>query len=83
AKLSERREHLVFLLWGNYAQSKKVLINQNKHLVLEAAHPSPFSAHKGFFGCQHFSKTNAYLTDHGIQPIDWRLPIEQLKISGF
>jgi uracil-DNA glycosylase len=52
------------------------LIDPNKHLILKAAHPSPFSAASGFFGCKHFSKTNMYLTDHGIQPIDWQLPIQ-------
>lgn len=83
ALLSEKREHLVFLLWGNYAQSKKSLINSSKHLVLEAPHPSPFSAHKGFFGCRHFSKTNAYLAEHRIDPVHWSVPDKQLVFSGF
>jgi uracil-DNA glycosylase len=69
--LSAEREHLVFMLWGNYARAKKVLIDTQKHLVLEAAHPSPFSANNGFFGCKHFSKANEYLQQHGIEPIDW------------
>jgi uracil-DNA glycosylase len=69
--LSDSREHIVFLLWGNYAKQKGVHIDRSKHLVLEAPHPSPFSAHSGFFGCKHFSKTNAYLRKHGLSEIDW------------
>ena len=71
--LNEKKQNLVFLLWGAYAQKKAELIDQNKHLVLTAAHPSPFSAHKGFFGCKHFSQTNDYLKMHNQQPIDWTL----------
>lgn len=70
-KVSEKSEHVVFLLWGKYAQSKRALIDETKHLVLTAAHPSPLSAHNGFFGCRHFSKTNAYLTEHGKKTISW------------
>ncbi len=70
-KISEAREGIVFLLWGKYAQQKKELIDESKHLVLEAAHPSPFSAHNGFFGCKHFSKTNDYLLSKMILPIVW------------
>lgn len=70
--LSDDREHLVFMLWGNYAKQKGAHIDRSRHLVLEAAHPSPFSAHSGFFGCRHFSKANAYLREHGIPEIDWR-----------
>lgn len=70
-QLSARREQVVFLLWGKYAQEKRALINAEKHLVLEAAHPSPFSVHKGFFGCRHFSKTNEYLVKHNIEPVQW------------
>lgn len=69
--ISDSKEHVVFLLWGRYAQQKGARIDRSKHLVLEAAHPSPFSAHSGFFGCKHFSKTNAYLEEHGRKPIDW------------
>lgn len=69
--LSNKREHLVFMLWGKFAQNKKHLIDGSKHLILEAAHPSPFSAHSGFFGCSHFSKANSYLQKHGQEPIDW------------
>lgn len=69
--LSEEREHLVFMLWGAYAKEKIPLIDQHKHLILTAAHPSPRSADHGFFGCRHFSKANAFLVQHGITPIDW------------
>lgn len=72
-KLSSQREHLVFLLWGKFAQEKQVLIDETKHLVLKAAHPSPYSANTGFFGCRHFSKTNEYLAANGIDPINWSL----------
>ncbi len=71
-KLSEEREHLVFILWGNYAKQKGAHIDRTKHLVLEAAHPSPFSAYSGFFGSKPFSKTNVYLREHGVKEIDWR-----------
>ena len=71
--LSEKKEHLVFLLWGGNARSKKPLIDGSKHLILECAHPSPLSAYNGFFGCRHFSGTNAYLEKNGIAPIDWDL----------
>ena len=71
--ISEKKEHVVFILWGGNARSKKPLIDTDKHLILECAHPSPLSAFNGFFGCRHFSKTNAYLKEHGIGPIDWDL----------
>ncbi len=71
--ISEQSEHVVFLLWGRYAQAKETLIDTDKHMVLKAAHPSPFSAYNGFFGCRHFSKTNSYLDEMGRQQIDWRL----------
>lgn len=71
AALSREREHLVFMLWGNYAKAKGAHIDRTKHLVLEAAHPSPFSAYSGFFGCKHFSKANEYLISHGKKAIDW------------
>lgn len=70
--LSKNKEHLVFLLWGSYAQQKIRLIDEHKHLILTAVHPSPLSAYRGFFGCKHFSKTNTYLSDKGLGPIDWR-----------
>lgn len=70
--LSEQKENLVFLLWGKNAQSKISLIDSEKHLILTAPHPSPLSAHSGFFGCKHFSKCNAYLKKKSIAPINWR-----------
>jgi uracil-DNA glycosylase len=76
--LSDKKEHLVFLLWGKFAQEKQVLINGGKHLVLKAAHPSPFSADKGFFGCRHFSRANEYLAKNGIDPINWQLNENQV-----
>jgi uracil-DNA glycosylase len=69
--LSDKKEHLVFILWGNYARSKKSLINSQKHLILEAPHPSPFSAYSGFFGCRHFSKCNQYLKEWSEKEIVW------------
>lgn len=69
--LSEQRAGIVFMLWGNYAKAKGAHIDRTKHLVLEAPHPSPFSASSGFFGCKHFSKANNYLVKHGEEPIDW------------
>lgn len=70
-KLSDNRKRLVFLLWGNYAKNKGAFIDRTKHLVLESAHPSPFSANNGFFGCKHFSQTNKYLKEHGEEEIEW------------
>lgn len=70
-KISAEKTGVVFLLWGKFAQEKQVLIDETRHHVLKAAHPSPFSADKGFFGCRHFSKTNALLAKRGIDPIDW------------
>ena len=69
--LSDKRENIVFLLWGKFAQKKENLIDTSKHLVLKAPHPSPFSANSGFFGCKHFSKTNEYLIKTGQEPIEW------------
>ena len=69
--LSDDRDRLVFMLWGSYAQRKGEVIDQDKHLVLRAAHPSPFAAHRGFFGCNHFSKANEYLLSNGKEPIQW------------
>jgi uracil-DNA glycosylase len=70
-QISDQRSHIVFLLWGAYAQKKGEIIDRNKHLVLMSAHPSPFSADRGFFGCKHFSKTNEYLKSKGVKEIDW------------
>lgn len=71
--ISAQSSNVVFLLWGAYAQKKGVSIDRNKHLVLQAPHPSPLSAHRGFLGCGHFSKANQYLIDHGQSPIDWQI----------
>lgn len=71
--LSAREKPMVFILWGGNARSKKKLIDTNRHLVLECAHPSPLSAYNGFFGCKHFSKTNDFLVAHGETPIDWHV----------
>ncbi|RME18576.1 MAG: uracil-DNA glycosylase [Bdellovibrio sp.] len=72
--LSQHKEHLVFVLWGSYAQKKASLITPQKHLILKAPHPSPLSAHRGFFGSRPFSKINTYLEQHHIAPINWKLP---------
>lgn len=74
SKLSAEKKGVVFLLWGKFAQQKQELIDETKHHVLKAAHPSPFSVEKGFFGCKHFSKANELLMKQGIEPIDWKLP---------
>ena len=73
--LNENKDNLVFLLWGAYANKKSDLIDHKKHLILSAAHPSPFSAHNGFFGCKHFSKTNEYLKSTNQELINWSLPL--------
>ena len=72
--LNARREHLVFLLWGSYAQKKGAIIDAHKHHILQSAHPSPLSAHRGFLGNKHFSKANAYLKSTGQTEIDWKIP---------
>ena len=69
--ISNQKENIVFLLWGNFARTKKSLIDSSRHLILEAPHPSPFSAHTGFHGCKHFSKTNTYLKKHRLLEIKW------------
>lgn len=71
--LSEQRENLVFMLWGNYAQAKAVLVDGHKHCILKAPHPSPFSANQGFFGCRHFSRANDFLVRVGKEPVDWQI----------
>ena len=76
AQLNAHRENIVFLLWGSHAQKKGALIDRNKHCVLTAPHPSPLAAHRGFFGCRHFSKANEYLKAHGMAEINWQLPLE-------
>lgn len=72
--VNEECEHVVFILWGAYAQKKASFVDTSKHLVLKAPHPSPLSAHNGFFGCRHFSKANQFLLEKGLEPIDWQLP---------
>jgi len=74
--ISEQKRGIVFLLWGKFAQSKEVFIDKSKHFILKAAHPSPLSAHNGFFGCKHFSKTNELLTKQSLEPIDWNVSYE-------
>lgn len=73
-KINEKKEPVVFLLWGRDARNKAPMIDRSRHLVLEAAHPSPLSAYHGFFGCRHFSKANAFLKEHGQKEINWQVP---------
>jgi uracil-DNA glycosylase len=79
-RVNEQASPCVFLLWGSYAQKKACFINRDRHLVLTAPHPSPLSAHRGFLGCGHFSKANAFLQQNGRAPIEWQLP-EQVEID--
>ena len=84
-KISDNKKGIIFLLWGNFAQQKQALIDEDKHFLLKAAHPSPFSANRGFFGCKHFSKTNELLIQQGYSPIDWKLftpTQQQIKFSN-
>jgi uracil-DNA glycosylase len=76
--VNQECEHVVFLLWGSYAQKKGAVINEERHLVLKAPHPSPLAAHRGFFGCHHFSQTNIYLKQQGLEPIHWQLEDEAI-----
>lgn len=78
--ISEQKEHVVFMLWGKSAQSKRTLIDAHKHYILQAPHPSPLSAYRGFFGSRVFSKANRFLAACGSSPIDWQLPFQQLKL---
>ena len=71
--LNEQDRPIVFLLWGKPAQSKAAMLNNPNHLILKAPHPSPLSAYRGFFGCRHFSQANAFLEEHGLEPIDWQI----------
>lgn len=73
-EVNAKAEPVVFMLWGSYAQKKAAFVDPSRHLVLKAPHPSPLSAHSGFFGCRHFSKANAFLESRGMKPIDWALP---------
>jgi uracil-DNA glycosylase len=79
-KISKKKEGIIFLLWGAFAQRKSILIDAKKHHILTAAHPSPFSAYRGFFGCKHFSKTNEILIKNNQQPINWKLCSEPLTL---
>ena len=81
-QLNREREGLVFVLWGSYAQKKGAMIDSQKHLVLSGPHPSPLSAHRGFFGCKHFSKINAYLRAQGKSAIQWELPASATNLSA-
>ncbi|WOD17639.1 uracil-DNA glycosylase [Paraburkholderia kirstenboschensis] len=80
-ELAMRHDGLVFMLWGAHAQAKRALLGGKSHYVLEAPHPSPLSAHRGFLGCGHFAKANEYLVEHGRKPIDWRLPDEAQMLA--
>jgi uracil-DNA glycosylase len=71
--ISQKKEGVIFLLWGRFAQDKAELIDKNKHHILTAPHPSPFSVYRGFFGCKHFSKTNKLLAEQGLKEIDWKI----------
>ena len=82
-KLDSQSEHIVFMLWGSYAQKKGAFIDRKKHLVLTAPHPSPLSAYRGFFGCGHFKKANDYLMQYGHSPIDWTLVGTMVSPTGF
>ena len=73
-EVNAKRDPVVFMLWGSYAQKKAAFVDADRHLVLKAPHPSPLSARSGFFGCRHFSKANAFLEAHGLEPVDWALP---------
>jgi len=77
-RISAHKENLVFLLWGSFARKKKDIIKGKNHLILEAPHPSPLSAHRGFIGCGHFSKANSFLQAHGLEPVLWQLPEQSL-----
>ncbi len=79
--VNTQRQGVVFMLWGSYAQKKGAIIDRNRHLVLSAPHPSPLSAHRGFFGCGHFRAANEYLSQQGLEPVDWRLPTYE-SLSG-
>ena len=79
-KIADKKEGLIFLLWGAFAQKKSILINDKKHYILTTTHPSPFSAYRGFLGCKHFSKTNEILVNNKKQPINWKLCSESLTL---
>ena len=80
--LNEKREGVVFMLWGSYAQKKSIMIDSSRHLILKSVHPSPLSAYRGFFGCGHFSAANHYLQERGEKPIDWQLPDSKIALKA-
>ena len=80
-EINDRPEPVVFMLWGSYAQKKAAFVDGSRHLILKAPHPSPLSAHSGFFGCRHFSKANTFLQTNGLQPVDWALPECELPLT--
>ena len=78
--VNQQLEGVVFMLWGSYAQKKSAMIDSSRHLVLKSVHPSPLSAYRGFFGCGHFSATNHYLQEKGLEPINWQLPQREVAL---
>lgn len=82
ATVNEQCQNVVFLLWGSYAQKKGAVIDPQRHCVLKAPHPSPLAAHRGFFGCRHFSQANSYLSANGKAPVNWQLPADIAPSSG-
>jgi uracil-DNA glycosylase len=80
--VNRERDAVVFMLWGAYAQRKGAIIDEQRHCVLRAPHPSPLSAHRGFFGCKHFSRANAYLQSRQLSPVDWRAPAGDIQSAG-
>jgi uracil-DNA glycosylase len=81
-EIAENAQPVVFMLWGSYAQKKAAFVDPSRHLVLKAPHPSPLSAHSGFFGCRHFSKANAFLESRGLEPVDWALPECEIPLAA-
>lgn len=82
ATINDKLESVVFILWGSFAQKKAAMIDSTKHLILKSVHPSPLSAHRGFFGCRHFSEANRYLQQQGKQSIDWQLPDRETVVKA-
>ena len=79
--INDRRDGVVFMLWGSYAQKKSAMIDTSRHLILKSVHPSPLSAYRGFFGCGHFSAANSYMQQQGLEPINWQLPSRDVAIK--
>ena len=80
--VNQKREGVVFMLWGSYAQKKSIMIDSSRHLILKSVHPSPLSAYRGFFGCGHFSAANHYLQERRVKPIDWQLPDSKIALKA-